>query len=160
MKIRQENVCGSESISRRYEYVCVAFEGLERVVFLGRLPYAEVAGVVAHAAVSFVPIAVAQGEMMHSPLKLYESMACGVPVIASDVLGVAEVVRECACGELVPPGDAKAVAQATAGLVNDPARAAEMGRRGRVAAVDRFSWVARSRQREDLVERAIEASGR
>ena len=59
-------------------------------------------GVVAHAVVSFVPMVAPERETMFSPLKLYESMACGVPVVASDVVGISEVVEESRCGILVP----------------------------------------------------------
>ena len=130
----------------------------DRVRYLGRLPYAEVAQVVAHAEVSYVPMAMVERETMFSPLKLYESMACGVPVIASDVVGISEVVQECECGVLVRAGDARGIAVATAELAADPSRAAAMGCRGRDAAVARYSWRARARQRLDVIERAIATS--
>ncbi|MBN1193309.1 MAG: glycosyltransferase [Coriobacteriia bacterium] len=128
----------------------------ERVVYLGRLPYAEVATVVAHSVVSYVPMVASERETMFSPLKLYESMACGVPVVATDVIGISEVVSEHQCGILVSAGDAPAIARATAELLAAPERAAAMGRRARQAAVECYSWRARARQRLDVVERAIE----
>ena len=126
-----------------------------RVHYLGRLPYEEVATVAAHAVSSFVPMAMAERETMFSPLKLYESMACGVPVIATDVVGISEVVQEWQCGILVPAGDSEAIAQATAKLLAEPDLAAEMGRRGREAAIAHYSWQARARQRLDVIERAL-----
>ena len=109
----------------------------------------------AHAVVSFVPMVAPEREAKFSPLKLYESMACGVPVIASDTIGISEVVEETECGILVPPGDADAITAATKRLYEDPALAAEMGRRGREAAVTRFSWQARADQRREVIEDAI-----
>lgn len=132
-----------------------AKESPDRVVYLGLLPYVEVAGVVAHSAVSYVPMVAPERETMFSPLKLYESMACGVPVVATDVIGISEVVDEHECGILVPAGDAEAIARATAQIVADPESAAAMGERGRVAAVERYSWRARARQRLEIVEAAI-----
>jgi len=126
-----------------------------RIAYLDRLPYAEVAGVVAHAAVSFVPMLAPERETLFSPLKLYESMACGVPVVASDVTGINEAVGECRCGILFPAGDAAAIARATALVVGDPVGAREMGRRGREAVVARFSWRARAVERAQVVEDAI-----
>jgi glycosyltransferase involved in cell wall biosynthesis len=126
-----------------------------RVLYLGRLPYAEVATVAAHAAMSFVPMAAPERETMFSPLKLYESMSCGVPVIASDVVGISEVVDGCRCGVLVQPDDPAALACATARLLADPELAADMGRRGREAVLERYSWAARARQRLAVVESAI-----
>ena len=110
----------------------------------------------AHAVVSFVPMAAPERENRFSPLKLYESMACGVPVIASDVVGISEVVTASGCGILVPSGDASAIADAATRLLGDPALARRMGERGREAAVECYSWAARARQRRDVVERAIE----
>jgi glycosyltransferase involved in cell wall biosynthesis len=128
-----------------------------RVRYLGRLPYDEVAQVVAHAAVSFVPMMAPERETMFSPLKLYESMACGVPVVASDVVGISEVVTGWHCGILFPAGDARAIAEATARIVGDPVEAREMGRRGREAAVAHFSWRARAAQRARVIESAVQA---
>lgn len=127
----------------------------ERVVHLGRLPYVEVAGVVAHAAVSYVPMVAPERESKFSPLKLYESMACGVPVVATDVVGISEVVEDAQCGLLVAAGDAAGIVAATRALLDDPQAARAMGARGREAAVERYSWRARARQRADVIEAAI-----
>jgi glycosyltransferase involved in cell wall biosynthesis len=97
-------------------------------------------------------------EALFSPLKLYESMACGVPVVASRTVGITEVVEEHECGILVTAGDAEAFASATAALLADCDTASEMGRRGRAAAVDRYSWRARALQRASVIEAAIERS--
>ncbi len=133
-----------------------AAESSGRVLYLGRLPYAEVAGVAAHAVVSLVPMLAPEREEKFSPLKLYESMACGVPVVASDTPGISEVVAEHGCGILVAPGDAPAIAAAVAGLANDPEAAVEIGCRGRAAALARYSWAARARERAAVVTAAIE----
>ena len=130
-----------------------------RVLYVGRLPYVEVAEVVAHATASFVPMAAPERETMFSPLKLYESMACGVPVVASDVVGISEVVNESRCGILFPAGDARAIAEATAHIVGDPIAAREMGLRGREAAVSRFSWRVRAVQRARVLEDAVRGDG-
>jgi glycosyltransferase involved in cell wall biosynthesis len=128
----------------------------DRVMYLGRILYGQVAQVVSHAVVAYVPIVMPENELMHSPLKLYESMACGVPVIASDTMGISEVVTENECGLLVTAGDAAGIVHATQRLLEDPAMAAEMGRRGREAVVAKYSWAARAEQRLEIIEAAIE----
>jgi len=127
----------------------------ERVSYLGPLPYHEVATVAAHAVLSFVPMVAPEREAKFSPLKLYESMACGVPVVASDTIGISEVVKETGCGLLVPPGDAAGIVEATNRLYADRAMAAEMGRKGREAVVERYSWRARAEQRRLVIEAEI-----
>ncbi|MBE0417173.1 MAG: glycosyltransferase family 4 protein [Coriobacteriia bacterium] len=124
--------------------------------YLDVLPYAEVPGLVANAMAATV-LTYAPDRAGYSPLKLYESMSCGVPVICSDTPGQAEYVRAEEAGIVVPPEDPLAVAQAAAQLAGDPAAAAEMGARGRRAVEERYSWRARARQRQDVIERAIKA---
>ena len=63
-------------------------------------------------------------------LVLAEALACGTPVVATDVAGIPEVVRHGRDGLLVPPGDPDAFAAALESLLFDPARLAQMGRDG------------------------------
>lgn len=128
----------------------------ERLIYVGQVPYAELAGIAAHAIASMIvkhDVVVTSGGL--SPLKLYESMACGVPIVASDWPGLADTIREVGCGLVVPRGDIAETARAVATLAADPAAAAEMGRRGAVAAIAEHSWAARAAQRADVVEQAI-----
>src|SRR5690606_35992876 len=62
-----------------------------------------------------------------SPLKIYEYMAAGLPVVASDVGDLAALVRHGETGLLCPPGDPPALAAALARLAGDPAAARRMG---------------------------------
>jgi glycosyltransferase involved in cell wall biosynthesis len=144
---------GDGALRARIEAAVV--EAPDRVVYLGRMPYKEVPSVVAHATVSLVPMAAWDRETMFSPLKLYESMACGVPVAASDVPGISEVVNAACCGILFPPGDPAAIADAVARVVADPAEARAMGGRGRDAVVERYSWRARAEERARVVESVV-----
>lgn len=68
-----------------------------------------------------------------------EALACGVPVVASDVGGLPEVVDHGRCGILVRPHDPVGMADAIAGLLDDPELARELGRRGRQRVVERYS---------------------
>jgi glycosyltransferase involved in cell wall biosynthesis len=65
-------------------------------------------------------------------------MSHGVPVIASAVGGLPEVVIDGETGLLIPPGDEEALARALEALLRDPERGAEMGRRGRQRAREEF----------------------
>ena len=67
------------------------------------------------------------------PQVIREAMAAGRPVIASDLIGMREVVRNGETGILVPPGDAAALAGAVRELAAHPSRARAMGKRGRDA---------------------------
>jgi phosphatidylinositol alpha-mannosyltransferase len=69
---------------------------------------------------------------------LVEAMAAGVPVVASDIPGYDEVIRE-GEGLLVPPRDPAALADAVAGVLDDPPAARALGDCGRARART-YSW--------------------
>jgi glycosyltransferase involved in cell wall biosynthesis len=74
-----------------------------------------------------------------TPVALIEAGAAGRPVVATDVGGVAEVVRDGASGFVVPPGDAAALAARVGTLLDDPEAARAMGLAGREWVRARFS---------------------
>lgn len=72
-------------------------------------------------------------------LAALEAMAIGLPVVASAVGGLTEVVEDGVTGVLVPPEDPEALAAAVAGLLRDPGRARRMGAAGRARVAERFT---------------------
>ena len=70
---------------------------------------------------------------------LTEAFAAGTPVVASDIAGYRDVVRDGVDGVLVPPGDAQALAETLRDLWDEPDRRAEMARAA-AADVERFAW--------------------
>jgi alpha-maltose-1-phosphate synthase len=101
----------------------------------GMLAKSEVIQILSHATVFVCP-------SEYEPLGIVnlEAMACGSAVVASAVGGIPEVVDDGVTGLLVPAGDEAGFATAINALVRDPARAAELGARGRHRAVAEFSW--------------------
>jgi len=71
-------------------------------------------------------------------LTVVEAMAAGVPVIASAVGGIPELLENGRTGMLVPPGDSRSLADAIRSLLDDPARRESMGEAGRDLAQRRF----------------------
>ena len=74
------------------------------------------------------------------PVKLFEYMACGLPVIISDFPANRTVVAGADCGILVDPTDVEAVAAAIARLSADPAEARRLGANGRRAFETQYNW--------------------
>ena len=95
-----------------------------------------------------------------------EAMACGVPVVATRVGGIPEVVVHGRTGLLIDPPDdpmapggtdrvARDLAAAINALVADPARRAAMGEAGREQAVEQFSWSAVANKTVEVYEAVV-----
>src|SRR3989454_3198375 len=96
--------------------------GLTRsVVFTGSLPHEEVADLIRQFDVALAPYPRPEHAFYFSPLKLFEYMACGVPVVAAALGQIAEVVRDGETGLLYPPGEMDALIGACDRLLADPA---------------------------------------
>jgi len=67
-------------------------------------------------------------------------MACGKPVIASNLPGVRSVVSDGEDGLLVRPGDVEDLAEKIQMLLDDPQRRREMGERGRDKVEEKYAW--------------------
>jgi len=123
-----------------------------RIRWLGTIPYSQTPALVARSMAALVPKSdSATSRFGLSPLKLFEAMASGVPVVVSDLPGLGDLVRSHECGLTFPAGDADALARSVADLASDPTRSSEMGSRGRDAAVTRYSWYARALQTEEVL---------
>ena len=104
--------------------------------WLGSVPYAEVAALVSSSFAALVPMnGLPRSNYGLSPLKLFEAMASGVPVVASDLPGLGDLVREHDCGLTFPAGDRTPSPRRLAGCGPIPARHASRGERGRAAAL-------------------------
>ncbi len=69
-----------------------------------------------------------------------ESMACGVPVIATNLGSLPEVVEDGVTGFLVPPNDPAAIHEKMSLLIKDPAKSAAMGEAARKRVLEKFTW--------------------
>ena len=89
-----------------------------------------------------------------------EALLAGIPVVASRVGGLAEIVHDGETGLLVEPGDPSALAHALRELLIDPARRDVMGRRGRDDALQRFTPAAMASAYEAFLSSAISGHSR
>jgi starch synthase len=130
--------------------------GRDGVVWIeDMLPRTDLAQVLSAASVFLCP-------SVYEPFGLtnLEAMACGLPVVATAVGGIPEIVVEGVTGHLVPyDPDHAAFAVALATRVNellaDPGRAAAMGRAGRARAVEAFGWPAVADRTVALYEKVL-----
>ena len=92
------------------------------------------------------------------PNVVLEAMAAGLPVVATRVGGVPEMVVPGLTGWLVPPGDAPALAAALSQVLGDRDTRRAMGRAGRERALQDFSLEVMTRRYEDLLDRLLAAA--
>ncbi len=91
------------------------------------------------------------------PNVVLEAMACSKPVIATEVMGIPEQVTGGVTGLLIQPGDVSTLARSIQALIDDPARAHEMGKRGREKMVREFSWEQNASQMAAIYQAAVDA---
>ena len=114
--------------------------GWRRVDALGHLDRGGVAGVMARAFVGLVTLHPTASYREALPVKMFEYMAAGIPVIASDFPLWRDIVEGSRCGLCVDPRDPAAIAAAIDHLASHPQQARKMGANGRCAVLDRYNW--------------------
>jgi len=124
-----------------------------RVEALGWRSPSEVAELLGESRIGLCLLHPLQNYMEGMPTKLFEYMAAGLPVIASDFPLWRSIVDPAGCGILVDPLDVKAIAGAATQLLRDPKEAEEMGQRGRAAVEARYSWSSEASKLLALYER-------
>jgi glycosyltransferase involved in cell wall biosynthesis len=111
----------------------------DRVRLAGKLAREQVIARYARAAVYVQPSRIAaDGDRDGIPNVLLEAMAMGLPVVASSVSGIPELVGHGHNGLLVEPDDPQALADAIMQLLNEPQRCADLGCRARRTVTDHF----------------------
>jgi glycosyltransferase involved in cell wall biosynthesis len=121
-------------------------KGWNRTQVMGILDRPGVARVLADVRAGLVVLKPTPAFLASIPIKMFEYMCAGIPVIASNFPGFAEVVDGAKCGLLVDPGDPRAIAQAIEFVLTHPDEAEEMGERGREAVVTKYNWASEERK--------------
>ncbi|HEY4591394.1 MAG TPA: glycosyltransferase family 4 protein, partial [Thermoanaerobaculia bacterium] len=124
------------------------------VAFLGTRDAAQVRTLLRGAAALVVP-SIYEG----MPLVVLEAMAAGVPVVASAVSGIPEVVVDGETGWLVPPEDPEALARALAEVLADPGEARRRGEAGRRRVAERYRPAVAAASWRAAIERSSEGAG-
>lgn len=127
-----------------------SWEYVEERGWLGRTEVAQLLGEAAMGIVLFHP---EPNHIESQPTKLFEYMSAGLPVIASDFPLWREIVDGSGCGLLVDPMLPNSIASAMIWMLDHPEEAQEMGRRGREAVLQQYSWEAEAQNLRKLYVR-------
>jgi glycosyltransferase involved in cell wall biosynthesis len=91
---------------------------------------------------------------------ILEAMAASLPIVATDVGGIPELVINGDNGLLVAPADPVALAQAILQLAEDPQQSLRMGQRGRSRMEERFTLERKIQETEQLCAHLLKESGK
>jgi glycosyltransferase involved in cell wall biosynthesis len=127
--------------------------GLEQsVIMTGAIAHADVPAMLSIADITVVPsapVAASRGGT-GTPLKLFEYMAAGKPIIATALDQAAEVIRDGQNGLLVEAGNSNRFAEAILKLLNDPVERVRLGQNARQQAIELYSWEQYTRRLEEI----------
>ena len=132
-----------------------ALPGWERVAFHGWASRPEVASILGNVRAGLVLFHPAPNHLDAQPNKMFEYMAAGLPIIASDFPLWREIVDGAGCGLLVDPQDSAAIAEAMEWLLANPEEAEAMGQRGREAVERQYNWAPEAEKLLALYERLL-----
>lgn len=127
--------------------------GWSRTEYVGSLDRTGVARELRKASVGLVVLHPEPNYVASQPVKLYEYMCSGVPVIASDFPVCREIITTARCGILVNPLDPQEIARAIEYLLIHPEEAEEMGRRGFQAVHQNYNWANEEKTLAQMYER-------
>jgi glycosyltransferase involved in cell wall biosynthesis len=129
--------------------------------FTGAVPYAQVPALLHRASVGIAPFTTAPHPALRaagffwSPLKVYEYMAAGLPVVTTDLPPLNTIIRSGQEGQLFREGDVPALAAAMQRVLADPVAARAMGQRARSRVVEHYSWQRHCAELETLLLRLL-----
>ncbi len=119
---------------------CHQLSGWDQVNELGFMDRPSIRSMFSRISAGLVLLHPVQSYLTAYPVKMFEYMAAGLPVIASDFDLWRGIVEEAQCGLLADPLDVEAIGQAMKKLSENPGEAIAMGKRGREAIESRFNW--------------------
>lgn len=122
------------------EHEVAQYPGWPRVLRLAHQDRAGVRAVMAASMAGLVTLHPEPNYLDALPVKMFEYMAAGIPVIASDIPLWRSIIEASQCGVCVDPRDPAAIAAAIDFFVLHPEQARAMGANGRRAVIERYNW--------------------
>lgn len=117
-----------------------ALPGWSQVKYLGEIDRAGVKRVLATARVGMVTLLPLPSYQVALPIKMFEYMSAGIPVVASNFSLWREIIEDANCGLCINPTDSHAIAEAIKVLLDDPILCDRYGENGRKSVKARYNW--------------------
>jgi len=128
-------------------------KGWQYIDHLGWLSRDEVKSYLAKSQVGLVVLYPEPRHIVSYPIKLFEYMSAGIPVIASNFPLWESIIEDAQCGICVDPLNPQEIADAIIKLLENPQEAKQMGLNGRKAVVEKYSWETESENLISLYDR-------
>jgi glycosyltransferase involved in cell wall biosynthesis len=119
---------------------CEKFPGWKKVNELGFLNRTDILKIISQSRVGLAVLKNLPNYVDAYPIKIFEYMAAGIPVVASDFPLWKEIVEGNNCGICIAPHDTKAIADAVNRLLADENLAQKMGENGKKAVKEKYNW--------------------
>lgn len=132
-----------------------AYPGWAQVRSLGMQGRDGVREVLSRSQVGLVTLHPTPNYLDSLPIKMFEYMSAGIPVIASNFPLWERILRDCDCGLSVNPLDPQQIATAIEALVMNPQRASEMGTNGQTAVRERYNWAIEEQKLKMFYQRLL-----
>jgi glycosyltransferase involved in cell wall biosynthesis len=116
-------------------------KGWEKVDFRGYIDREEIMQILSTSEVGLVTLHPTRSYLEALPIKMFEYMSAGTPVLASDFPLWRGIIEEAKCGVCVDPMDPSAIAKGIKFLLSDKARSSEMGENGKIAFREKYNWL-------------------
>lgn len=114
--------------------------GWKKVDFLGYVGREEIKRTLEYSIAGLVVLHPTQSYIDALPVKMFEYMCAGIPVIASDFPLWRAIVNDADCGHCINPLDPHAIARSIDYLINHPLESQRMGENGRKAVLEKYNW--------------------
>ncbi len=141
---------GDGSLRSRFEKLVADLKVIERVEFAGRVAHHQISN-----CLQKIDILANPSLRESFGVSVLEAQACEIPVIASNVGGLPEVMRDGATGFLVPPGNVNAIAEKIELLASDENLRRRMGKAGREFVKKNYDWNENAKIMEQLYDSLV-----
>jgi len=126
--------------SNELQYTCQEMSAWDKVEYFGQIDRQEVKRVLNTSRVGLVTLHPLINYIDSYPVKLFEYMSAGIPVVASDFPLWRRIIQNANCGLLVDPMQPAEISEAVDWLLENPLKAAEMGKNGKKAVLEKYNW--------------------
>ncbi|MCF6323973.1 MAG: glycosyltransferase family 4 protein [Gammaproteobacteria bacterium] len=110
------------------------------VIFTGNLPHKDIPGIINLFDIALAPYAKPEHDFYFSPLKLFEYMACGIPIVTTRIGQIQDIIQDNETGLLYEPGDVEQLTNHCLNILKNPGLARLLGFNAEKIAKERYTW--------------------